>query len=108
MRAGRRSGFRSISPTPGSSAGHHPTETEAEARAAALKLADHLHQTQRLAVYAVTAFLPDEIDRLWQLRETVLPGLYGLRGGPQPVAFVEDVGVPPEELHVYLHRDGSI
>jgi Fe-S oxidoreductase len=77
---------------------------EPETRAAALKLADLLHRNLRLAAYAVTAFEPSEIDRLWQIRETVLPGLYGLRGGPQPVAFVEDVGVPPEELAVYLHR----
>jgi len=82
----------------------YEAETEAEARDAALQLADALHRTQRLAGYAVTAFEPEEIDRLWQLRETVLPGLYGLRGGPQPIAFVEDVGVPPEELQGYLHR----
>jgi FAD/FMN-containing dehydrogenase/Fe-S oxidoreductase len=82
----------------------YQADTEPAARDSALRLADSLHRTSRLAEYAVTAFEPEEIDRLWQLRETVLPGLYGLRGGPQPVAFVEDVGVPPEELHVYLHR----
>src|SRR5439155_6312205 len=30
--------------------------------------------------------------------------LYALRGGRQPIAFIEDVGVPPEELPTYLHR----
>jgi FAD/FMN-containing dehydrogenase/Fe-S oxidoreductase len=82
----------------------YQAEADPAARDSALRLADSLHHTLRLAEYAITAFEPEEIDRLWQLRETVLPGLYGLRGGPQPVAFVEDVGVPPEELHVYLRR----
>jgi FAD/FMN-containing dehydrogenase/Fe-S oxidoreductase len=82
----------------------YQAEAESEAREKALQLADLLHRTLRLTVYALTAFEPEEIDRLWQLRETVLPGLYGLRGGPQPVAFVEDVGVPPEHLQGYLHR----
>ena len=82
----------------------YQAEAEAETRENALKLADLLHRTLRLTVFALTAFEPAEINRLWQLRETVLPGLYGLRGGPQPVAFVEDVGVPPADLQVYLHR----
>jgi FAD/FMN-containing dehydrogenase/Fe-S oxidoreductase len=82
----------------------YQADTDVETRDAALRLADLLHRTLRLAVYALTAFELEQIDRLWQLRETVLPGLYGLRGGPQPVAFVEDVGVPPEELQVYMHR----
>src|SRR5262249_41232092 len=46
----------------------------------------------------------DEIDDLWRLRESALPSLYGLRGGPQPVAFIEDVAVPVEELSRYLLR----
>src|SRR5439155_13956870 len=44
------------------------------------------------------------LDRLWRLREVALPSLYGLKGGPQPVAFIEDVGVPPERLQEYIHR----
>jgi FAD/FMN-containing dehydrogenase/Fe-S oxidoreductase len=78
------------------------------ARAAALELVDRLHRSERRAVSAVTAFLPDEIDRLWLLRETVLPSLYGLRSGPHPVAFVEDVGVPLDRLPDYLHRTQEI
>jgi FAD/FMN-containing dehydrogenase/Fe-S oxidoreductase len=82
----------------------YEADSPAGARAAALELADRIEHTERLAQYAVTAFEPEEIDRLWRVRETVLPSLYGLRGGPQPVAFVEDVGVPPEQLGLYLHR----
>jgi FAD/FMN-containing dehydrogenase/Fe-S oxidoreductase len=86
----------------------YQAETPGEAKDSARELADMVHRTSRQAMNAVTAFEPEEIDRLWRLRETVLPGLYGLRGGPQPVAFVEDVGVPPEELQVYLHRAQEI
>jgi FAD/FMN-containing dehydrogenase/Fe-S oxidoreductase len=74
------------------------------AREAARALIDRLQRSERLAVYAVTAFGEEEIDRMWQLRETVLPSLYALKGGTQPIAFVEDVGVPVESLPVYLHK----
>jgi FAD/FMN-containing dehydrogenase/Fe-S oxidoreductase len=76
----------------------------AAARDCALELVDRLHALERLAQYAITAFKDEEIESLWALRETVLPSLYGLSGGTQPVAFVEDVGVPVEELPSYLHR----
>lgn len=79
-------------------------ESPAEAGATARALADRLWRTERLALHAETATEPDEIDRLWQLREAALPSLYGIRGGAQPIAFVEDVAVPAEELPVYLHR----
>jgi FAD/FMN-containing dehydrogenase/Fe-S oxidoreductase len=57
-----------------------------------------------LALHAVSAHEAMEIERLWHLREVALPTLYGLRTGPRPVAFVEDVGVPAEELAHYLRR----
>jgi FAD/FMN-containing dehydrogenase/Fe-S oxidoreductase len=82
----------------------YETDTAAEARAAAAGLEDRLYRTQRLARHAVTAFAADEIDRLWELREGALPSLYGLRGGAQPVPFVEDVGVPVEELPGFLYQ----
>ncbi len=82
----------------------YESETPTGAKESAQELTDHLQRPERLALYAVTAFEPEEIEPLWSLRETVLPSLYRLRSGPQPVPFVEDVGVPPEELMVYLHR----
>jgi len=78
-------------------------DTPREARDAALELEDRLYRQERLALHAVPAFEPDAIDRLWQLREVALPSLYGLRGGAQPVPFVEDVAVPLENLPRYLH-----
>ena len=53
-------------------------------------------------VHLATAFAPEEVDRLWHLRESALPNLYGLRNGGQPVALIEDVGVPVAELPRYL------
>jgi FAD/FMN-containing dehydrogenase/Fe-S oxidoreductase len=82
----------------------YESDTPRGAKEAALDLVDQLQWPQRLALYALPAFETEEIERLWNLREQVLPSLYGIRGGPQPVAFVEDVGVPPEELGVCLHR----
>jgi FAD/FMN-containing dehydrogenase/Fe-S oxidoreductase len=81
----------------------YEADSPREARDAALELADHLYRTERLALYALPAFEPDEIDRQWHLREIALPSLYSLRGGAQPVPFVEDVAVPLDELPRYLH-----
>jgi FAD/FMN-containing dehydrogenase/Fe-S oxidoreductase len=78
-------------------------DSQAEASAQARALAERCQRQERLALYAVTATDAPEIQRLWRLRETVLPNLYKLRGGAQPVAFVEDVGVPTGELANYLH-----
>jgi FAD/FMN-containing dehydrogenase/Fe-S oxidoreductase len=82
----------------------YEADSLAEAKDAAQRLADRLHRTERRALYAHTAFAEEEIEALWGVRETVLPSLYGLRGGAQPVAFVEDVGVPVEELPGFLVR----
>ena len=79
-------------------------DTYREARDAALGLAEQLQRHDRLALHTAVALQPEEIGRFWQLREVALPSLYALRSGAQPVAFVEDVGVPPEELSTYLHR----
>lgn len=47
-------------------------------------------------------------EAIWQIREAALPRLYALRGGAQPIACVEDVGVPVESLHEYLRRAQDI
>jgi FAD/FMN-containing dehydrogenase/Fe-S oxidoreductase len=82
----------------------YEADTPAAAHAAAADLADRLHRTERLALQAQVAASDADVARFWRLRESVLPSLYGLRGGAQPVAYVEDVGVPPESLPNYLHR----
>jgi Fe-S oxidoreductase/FAD/FMN-containing dehydrogenase len=84
----------------------YEADTPAEARQAALDLADRLHDRvggERLAVLALVAADEDEIGRFWQVRNAALPNLYGLRGAAQALPFVEDVGVPAEALPAYLH-----
>ncbi|HWY86627.1 MAG TPA: FAD-linked oxidase C-terminal domain-containing protein [Gemmataceae bacterium] len=78
--------------------------TQAEASAAAVALADQLSRVDRLALHAVTGCAGEQYERLWQLREVALPSLYGIKGGAQPVPFVEDIGVPPEQLPEFLRR----
>ena len=82
----------------------YEADTPAEARRSAQELADRLHRGERLALLTQVAADPEGIERFWHVREAALPSLYGLRGSGQPLAFVEDVGVPAELLPVYLHR----
>jgi FAD/FMN-containing dehydrogenase/Fe-S oxidoreductase len=81
----------------------YEADSPAEAREAADELVDRVQRGERLAALVHSADEPEAIERLWRLRESALPSLYGMRGA-QPVAFVEDVGVPLEELGNYLHR----
>lgn len=82
----------------------YESDTLIGAATAADELRTQMYTSDRLAGLAIVAHEEDAIHRLWRLREVSLPSLYGLRRGPQPIPFVEDVGVPPEELSVYLHR----
>jgi FAD/FMN-containing dehydrogenase/Fe-S oxidoreductase len=83
-------------------------EYEADSPTAAHRRADELVgqllRGERLALHATVASAPKEYDRLWRLRAVALPSLYGLKGGAQPVPFVEDVGVPLDALQEFLRR----
>jgi FAD/FMN-containing dehydrogenase/Fe-S oxidoreductase len=71
----------------------------------ARELLDRLRQCgERAALLAGPESDPAALDRLWAVRDAAVPALYGLAGGPRPVAVVEDVGVPPEELATFLVR----
>ncbi|MHB1422724.1 MAG: FAD-linked oxidase C-terminal domain-containing protein [Gemmataceae bacterium] len=67
-------------------------------------LANRLQRYERVALFAHVAEDETSRERLWQVRAAVLPSLYSSPGATQPLAFVEDVGVPPELLPGYLHR----
>jgi FAD/FMN-containing dehydrogenase/Fe-S oxidoreductase len=82
----------------------YESDSPGGARESALALAEHLERGKRSPLQARVALEPEEIERFWGVREAALPSLYGLRGGAQPLAFIEDIGVPPEELPPFLHR----
>ena len=75
-----------------------------DARQAGLELIDVLQKLHRLAVLALPAFDEVSIVRLWQVREAALPALYSLGTGPRPLAFVEDIGIPPQQMPEFLSR----
>ncbi len=75
-----------------------------EARQAGLESIDLLQRLHHLATLAMPAFDEDSIARLWEIRNAVLPALYSLSRGPRPLAFVEDIGVPPDDLPEFLSR----
>ena len=76
-------------------------EFEANTAAAARLLAEGVQRQERRALRSFVGSEPEELERLGRVRASVLPGLYGLRGG-QAVALIEDVAVPPEVLPDYL------
>jgi FAD/FMN-containing dehydrogenase/Fe-S oxidoreductase len=82
----------------------YEADTPGDARAAADHLTDRLWLAGHQTVHVVSAYDSARIEHLWNLRETALPSLYGLKGGAQPVPLVEDVAVPVEEMGHYLRR----
>ena len=82
----------------------YEADTPAEAQRLARDLAHRLHRLERLALLAHVADDAESSERFWQVRASAVSSLYGLRVTAQPLAFVEDVGVPPELLPGYLHR----
>jgi FAD/FMN-containing dehydrogenase/Fe-S oxidoreductase len=82
----------------------YETDTSRDAREAAIALVDRLYRTERVALHALIAVKPHDIDRIWQVRESALDSLYRLKGLARPIPLIEDVGVPVEELAEYLHR----
>jgi FAD/FMN-containing dehydrogenase/Fe-S oxidoreductase len=82
----------------------YEADTPAEALHCARELAHRFQRLERLALLAHVGEEESSCARLWRVSEAALPNLSALRGTAQPLAFVEDVGVPPELLPGYLHR----
>jgi FAD/FMN-containing dehydrogenase/Fe-S oxidoreductase len=76
------------------------TERAAEAcgRAAVARLSDNY----RVGVLAAPTCDPEGLARIRRFREATVGGLYALGPGPRPVACIEDVAVPTEELPRFL------
>jgi FAD/FMN-containing dehydrogenase/Fe-S oxidoreductase len=85
----------------------YETETPNEARRLADDFASQLKDDASVIQTTVAADRHLQ-DQFWQIREIALPSLYGKKGGAQPVACIEDVGVPVDVLHDYLRRAQDI
>jgi Fe-S oxidoreductase/FAD/FMN-containing dehydrogenase len=81
----------------------YETESSEEARRLAEELAERLLHDSSV-IQTMIASEPDRQEQIWQIREVALPSLYGKKGGAQPIAYVEDVGVPVAVLHEYMRR----
>jgi FAD/FMN-containing dehydrogenase/Fe-S oxidoreductase len=77
-------------------------DTEREARERSWGAVESLREGHRLGVLAEPTCEPAEAARIRGVREASVAGLYALGRGPRPVAFIEDVGVPPELLPEFL------
>ncbi|MCE9561586.1 MAG: FAD-binding protein [Planctomycetes bacterium] len=77
-------------------------DTEREASERACGAIETLRNRHLLRTLAEPTCTPEGIARVRGLRESAVGGMYGLTHGARPVAFVEDVGVPVENLPAYL------
>ncbi|HEV3146644.1 MAG TPA: FAD-linked oxidase C-terminal domain-containing protein [Gemmataceae bacterium] len=82
----------------------HPTE----ARLRANQVIEQIHRKESLSVRAQAAWETHGMEQLWSLRDHALPSLYSLGYGPRPIALIEDIGVPPDSLGVFLTRAQEI
>ncbi len=76
-------------------------ESEEEVIAKIEGLEAHLRQ-KGLADTFVRAITPEEQDQVWGVRKMGLGLLMSIRGDHKPIAFMEDVAVPPERLPDYV------
>jgi len=75
-----------------------------EARRVAETLRQGLTRGEHLALFGEVGLSDAEQRRMWRLREVAMPGLFGLRGGAQPVVGIEDIAVPIDMLGEFLRR----
>ena len=83
-------------------------EVEADARDAVRTLIDTLQNVHHLALLAVPAYGDAAADRLWDVRDAALSSLYAIGRGSRPVAFVEDIGVAPDDLGDFVGRSREV
>ena len=83
-------------------------DTPDQARDAVRALISRLEALYGFELAVVPAYEAAELDELWAVRTTALPSLYALGKGPRPLAFVEDIGVHPADLPVFVERAQAI
>lgn len=74
----------------------------------ARNLIDTLKSVHGLALFAVPAFEPAAMEELWAIRGAALPSLYAVRRGARPLAFVEDIGVHPDDVPEFVARAKAV
>ncbi len=82
-------------------------EYESESANEARRLADALAEllaSDSSVIRTAVASDPLEQDAIWHIRDAALPSLYTMRGGAQPIVFMEDVGMPVDALNEFLRR----
>ncbi len=77
-------------------------DTEREATEHATNAIETLRRTHLMRLLAEPSCQPDRVARVRGVREAAVAGLYGLTRGSRPLAFVEDIGVPPEQITAFL------
>ncbi len=77
-------------------------DSEHDAVTAGRDAVESLANGQPMVVLAGPTCDPAQVEAVRRFRQTAVNGLYALGPGPRPVAFVEDIGVPPEELPRFL------
>lgn len=82
--------------------------TPAEARDAARELVEVVQRHPHLIAFVVTALDTRRAEELWVMRDLAVQSLYAINRGPRPLAFVEDIGVPPEQVGKFLTIAKSI
>src|SRR5262249_28045577 len=76
----------------------------AQASGAAAALVEDISRCHGSAIHVLPAYDSPDVSVLRQLRDSALPSLFNIKGGAQPLPFVEDVAVPLDSLAEYLHR----
>ncbi|MDZ4818522.1 MAG: anaerobic glycerol-3-phosphate dehydrogenase subunit C [Planctomycetota bacterium] len=80
----------------------HAGATKQEVRERLIQTTDHVRRKRRLAFDTHVAFDLRDQEICWQLARGVTPTLHRLKGATRPLAFIEDVAVPPDVLPDFL------
>ena len=77
-------------------------DTEREATERAWGVVEALRSRHLMRILADPVGSPEGVARVRAVRAAAVAGLQNLARGPRPLAFIEDVGVPPDALPEYL------
>lgn len=83
-------------------------DTPVLARDAVLSLVTRLKAIFPADLFVAPAYEEAELDALWRVRDAAVPALYALGKGPRPLPFVDDIGVHPADLPVFVERAQAV